>query len=129
MDTTITQATIQRLESVVPVETWRRLAQKARQQGLRAFRLNDDARTWAVTSHSQPGAAYEVTILDGDLLCSCPGSAYYPYCKHRALVLAELGLLGDLAEDRPERRTRSGRRTRARAAQAHPACEPSPASG
>ncbi len=113
MDTTITQATIQGLESMVPAETWRRLAEKARRQGLRAFRLNANARTWAVTSHSQPGAAYEVTILDGDLLCSCPGSAYYPYCKHRALVLAELGLLGDLAEDRPARRSRSRRRARA----------------
>ncbi len=113
MDATTTQATIRRIESVVPLETWRRLAEKARRQGLRAFRLNADARTWAVTSHSQPGAAYEVTILDGDLLCSCPGSAYYPYCKHRALVLAELGLLGDLAEDRPARRSRSRRRARA----------------
>ncbi|GBD15277.1 hypothetical protein HRbin26_00163 [bacterium HR26] len=128
MDTTITQATIERLESVVPVETWRRLAEKAHRQGLHAFRLNDDARTWAVTSHSQPGTAYEVTILDGDLLCSCPGSAYYPYCKHRALVLDELGLLGEFP-DRPERRMRSGHRARARAAQAHPAREPSPASG
>lgn len=128
MDPTMTQATIERLESVVGVETWRRLAEKARRQGLRAFRLNDDARSWAVTSHSQPGTAYEVTILDGDLLCSCPGSAYYPYCKHRALVLAELGLLGELP-NRPERRARAGRRPRVRATQSHQAPEPSPASG
>ena len=128
MDPTMTQATIERLESVVGVETWRRLAEKARRQGLRAFRLNDDARTWAVTSHSQPGTAYEVTILDGDLLCSCPGSAYYPYCKHRALVLAELGLIGELP-NRPERRARAGHRARVRATQSHQAPEPSPASG
>lgn len=95
----------------VSIETWRRLASKALAQRLRAYRLNDDARSWAVTSHSRPGVAYEVTILDGDLLCSCPGSAYYPYCKHRALVLYELGLLGVLSVDPAPRR---GRRAHAR---------------
>lgn len=72
---------------------WRRMAERARKKGVRAFRLNGDPRHWAVTSASQSGVAYEVTILDDELLCSCPGSAYYRYCKHRALVLAELGLL------------------------------------
>jgi len=72
---------------------WRRMAERARKEGVRAFRLNGDPRHWAVTSASQSGVAYEVTILDDELLCSCPGSAYYRYCKHRALVLVELGLL------------------------------------
>ncbi|MCX2728499.1 SWIM zinc finger family protein [Thermomicrobium sp. 4228-Ro] len=72
---------------------WRRMAERARREGVRAFRLNGDPRHWAVTSASQSGVAYEVTILDDELLCSCPGSAYYRYCKHRALVLSELGLL------------------------------------
>ncbi|MDI3339945.1 MAG: SWIM zinc finger domain-containing protein [Sphaerobacter sp.] len=81
-------------DTSVPVATWRRLVEKATREGLRAYRLNGDPRSWAVTSHSQADTAYEVTILDGDLLCSCRGSAFRPYCKHRALVLAMLGLLG-----------------------------------
>jgi hypothetical protein len=80
-------------EQLVPTATWLRMAEKAAREGLRAFRINDDRRAWAVTSHSQDGVAYEVTILDGDLLCSCRGSAFHPYCKHRALVLRELGVL------------------------------------
>lgn len=93
-------------EMYVPWATWRRLAEKAAREGLRAYRLNGDRRAWAVTSHSQTDTAYEVTILDGDLLCSCRGSAFRPYCKHRALVLAELGLLDEAgsgvdAEGRP----------------------------
>lgn len=83
------------LEIRIPPATWRRMAEKAARQGLRAYRLNGDPRSWAVTSHSDADIAYEVTILDGDLLCSCRGSAFRPYCKHRALVLAELGLLDD----------------------------------
>lgn len=77
----------------IDLAIWQRMAERARREGVRAYRLNGDPRHWAVTSASQSGVAYEVTFLDGDLLCSCPGSAYYRYCKHRALVLAELGLL------------------------------------
>ena len=80
-------------EQLVPISTWVRMSEKAEREGLHAFRLNDDRRSWVVTSHSQDGVAYEVTILDGDLLCSCRGSAFHPYCKHRALVLRELGVL------------------------------------
>lgn len=90
-----------KLEITVPRATWRRMADKAAREGLRAYRLNGDSRSWAVTSHSEDGTAYEVTILDGDLLCSCRGSAFHPYCKHRALVLACLGLLGDDRDARP----------------------------
>lgn len=85
--------TTERPTTLIPLEVWYRLAKKARKEGIRAYRLNDDPRYWAVTSGTRPGVAYEVTVLDGDLLCSCPGSAYYPYCKHRALVLTELGIL------------------------------------
>jgi hypothetical protein len=81
------------IEAPVPTATWARMAVKADREGLRAYRLNDDPRSWAVTSGSQDGVAYEVTILDGDLICSCRGSMYHPYCKHRALVLAEIGAL------------------------------------
>lgn len=80
-------------EMVVPAATWSRMAAKALREGLRAYRLNGDRRSWAVTSHSEDGNAYEVTILDGDLICSCRGSMFHPYCKHRALVLHELGVI------------------------------------
>ncbi len=88
------------LEMAVPTATWRRMAEKAAREALRAYRLNGDSRSWAVTSRSAEGVAYEVTILDGDLLCSCRASAFHPYCKHRALVLQELGLL-DGDDDHP----------------------------
>jgi hypothetical protein len=55
--------------------------------------LNGDYRYWAVSSQSDPSVAYEVTMLDGDLLCSCRASEFLPYCKHRALVLDALGAL------------------------------------
>lgn len=87
------------LDALVPATTWSRMADKATREGIRAYRINDDPRAWAVTSHSSREIAYEVTILDGDLLCSCRGSAFHPYCKHRALVLKELGVLGEAPPD------------------------------
>lgn len=78
----------------IAIDTWLRMAERARQAGLRAYRLSGDPRHWAVTSATDPGVAYEVTVLDDALVCSCPAAAYFPYCKHRALVLAELGLIG-----------------------------------
>ncbi len=92
---------VQVMQSTISSETWRRMAEKAAREGLRAYRLNDDKRSWAVTSHSMNEVAYEVTILDGDLLCSCRGSMFHPYCKHRALVLAHLQVLADPIDDRP----------------------------
>lgn len=88
-------------ETIVPTATWQRMSDKARSEGLRAYRLNDDPRSWAVTSHSSGAVAYEVTILDGDLLCSCRGSMFHPYCKHRALVLEELGVLSGTDKQSP----------------------------
>ncbi|HQZ89499.1 MAG TPA: SWIM zinc finger domain-containing protein [Thermomicrobiales bacterium] len=79
--------------TVTPLSIWRRMADKAGREGLRAYRLNGNPRYWAVSSKSDPTAAYEVTVHDGHLLCSCRGSEFRPYCKHRALVLQELGAL------------------------------------
>ncbi|RIK46005.1 MAG: hypothetical protein DCC58_04635 [Chloroflexi bacterium] len=79
--------------TVTPLATWRRMAGKAEKEGLRAYRLNGDPRFWAVSSATNPGVAYEVTVLDGELLCSCRASEFLPYCKHRALVLDALGAL------------------------------------
>lgn len=92
---------VQAMQSAISTETWRRMAEKAAREGLLAYRLNGDKRSWAVTSYSLDEVAYEVTILDGDLLCSCRGSMFHPYCKHRALVLTQLQLLVDEADDRP----------------------------
>lgn len=89
------------LEQVVPISTWLRMSEKAEREGLRAYRINDDQRSWVVTSHSQDGVAYEVTILDGDLICSCRASSFHPYCKHRALVLRVLGALSDVLDAAP----------------------------
>ncbi len=89
------------LEQVVPISTWLRMSEKAEREGLCAFRINNDKRSWVVTSHSQDSVAYEVTILDGDLICSCRGSSFHPYCKHRALVLHELGVFDQVSRDSP----------------------------
>jgi hypothetical protein len=85
--------TVTRMMTVTPLATWLRLAGKAEKEGLRAYRLNGDPRYWAVSSASSPDVAYEVTVLDGDLLCTCRASEFLPYCKHRALVLDELDAL------------------------------------
>ena len=92
---------MQEPQIVVSRHTWVRMAAKAEREGLRAFRINGSNRNWAVTSHTDAGIAYEVTILDGDILCSCRGSEFFPYCKHRALVLRELGLLADPDDAEP----------------------------
>ncbi len=81
--------------TVTPLATWHRMVEKAAHEGLHAYRLNGDPRYWVVSSASEPGVAYEVTALDGDLLCTCRASQFLPYCKHRAMVLDALGALDD----------------------------------
>lgn len=85
--------TVTRLMTVTPLATWRRMAGKAAKERLRAYRLNGDPRYWAVSSATSPEIAYEVTVLDDDLLCTCRASEFFSYCKHRALVLNELDAL------------------------------------
>jgi hypothetical protein len=85
--------------TVTPLETWLRMAHKADKESLRAYRINGDPRYWVVTSRSEPKTAYEVTVHDGDLICSCRASEFLPYCKHRALVLRELGALDTEAHE------------------------------
>jgi hypothetical protein len=85
--------TVTNVKTVTPLATWLRMSGKAEKEGLRAYKLNGDPRYWAVSSKSDPSLAYEVTVLDGDLICSCRASEFLPYCKHRALVLRELGAL------------------------------------
>jgi hypothetical protein len=82
-----------RKNMVTSPSTWRRMADKAQREQLRAYRLNGDPRYWVVSSASDPASAYEVTILADHLLCSCRASEFLPYCKHRATVLRELDAL------------------------------------
>ncbi len=82
-----------RIGTVTPLETWRRMAAKASKEDLRAYRLNGDPRYWVVSSRSEPRTAYEVTVHDDDLICSCRASEFLPYCNHRAHVMRELGVL------------------------------------
>jgi hypothetical protein len=82
-----------RIGTVTPLDTWRRMAAKASKEQLRAYQLNGDPRYWVVSSSSNPTVAYEVTAHDDDLLCSCRASEFLPYCKHRALVMSQLGAL------------------------------------
>jgi hypothetical protein len=91
--------TMTQIGTVTPLETWLRMARKADSEQLRAYRINGDPRFWVVSSKSDPKVAYEVTVRDGDVLCSCRGSEFRSYCKHRALVLRELGAL-NMDEDR-----------------------------
>ncbi len=62
---------------------------------LQAWRVNGDPRFWVVSSKSESQTVYEVNAMDDTLHCSCRGSEFYPYCKHRALVLESLGALAD----------------------------------
>lgn len=84
-----------RRERTTPLSTWHRMAEKARLEHLRAYRLNGDPRYWAVSSATDRGSAYEVTVLADQMLCSCRASEFLPYCKHRAVVLWELGALDE----------------------------------
>lgn len=80
---------------VASMETWRRMARKAHMEHLQAWRVNGDPRFWVVSSKSESQTVYEVNAMDDTLHCSCRGSEFYPYCKHRALVLESLGALAD----------------------------------
>jgi len=70
----------------------RRLAEKARQEGVR-LTLDDDGR-WYASSVSQPGTRHYVTAYS----CDCVGYCNHQRCKHHAALLACLGWL-DLDDD------------------------------
>ncbi len=83
--------TVTHIGTVTPLETWLRMVAKADKEQLRAYRINGDPRYWVVSSSSDPKTAYQVTVHDDDLICSCRASEFRSYCKHRALVMRELG--------------------------------------
>ncbi len=70
-------------------EARRRLAQQARDQGVR-LRLAADGR-WSASSVSQPGAWHYVTGFS----CDCPGFIAHSRCMHHSALLACLGWLPD----------------------------------
>ena len=61
----------------------RRLAEKARAEGVRLYVDRRDQRHYA-SSSSRPGELYFVTLLS----CTCPGFFAHQRCKHHAAILA-----------------------------------------
>ena len=75
-------------------EAWAQALERARANGLVAFNVAGDPRSWFVTSASLPNAGYLVSVNAGHApTCLCRGAEYHDVCQHRALILAQLGLL------------------------------------
>ena len=66
----------------------RRLADKARAEGVRLYVDRRDSRHYAASS-SRPGTRYYVTLLS----CTCPGFFSHQRCKHHSAILAAYGQL------------------------------------
>jgi hypothetical protein len=76
-------------------EALRRLAQVARESGVRLLR--DDAGEMWTTSVSEPGWLYKV---EPDR-CGCRGFAMYRRCRHVAALLSHLGYFDPEPESTP----------------------------
>ena len=75
-------------------EAWAQALERARANGLVAFNVAGDPRSWFVTSASLPNAGYLVSVNAGHApTCLCRGAEFNDVCQHRALVLERLGLL------------------------------------
>lgn len=58
--------------------------------GLKVYRVSGHEDVRFVTSQSEPGLGYLVTLLpDDDAYCSCVGASFGRICQHLALVLAD----------------------------------------
>jgi hypothetical protein len=68
----------------------RRLARKARKEGVQLFRDSRDGRYYA-SSVSHPGKMHYVTGVS----CDCPGFATHQRCKHHSALLMALGWVAD----------------------------------
>ena len=75
----------------------RRLAEKARKEGVKLFHNRDDGR-WFASSVSRPGAIHYVTGYS----CDCRGFARHQRCKHYAALLSALGWLEGSEPSDPE---------------------------
>ena len=71
-------------------EAIRRLAAKARKEGVQLFRDARDGRHYA-SSVSQPGTLHYLTGLS----CDCMGFASHGRCKHHSALLLALGWVAD----------------------------------
>jgi len=67
----------------------RRLAAKARQEGVRLYVDRRDQRHYAAST-SRPGLRYYVTLMS----CTCPGFFAHQRCKHHSAILAAYGQIG-----------------------------------
>jgi hypothetical protein len=78
-------------------EVIRRLAAKARKEGVRLFHDVRDGRHYA-SSVSHPGKLHYVTGLS----CDCPGFASHGRCKHHSALLVALGWVADDSTVEPD---------------------------
>lgn len=75
----------------------RRLAAKARRQGVKLYRDAKDGRYYA-SSVSRPGLMHYVTGVS----CDCAGFAEYARCKHHSALIVALGWLVEDPAPEPE---------------------------
>ena len=88
---------IRRQRQVTP-ERWQAALRRAYDDSLDLFRVNDTGEWFATSASERTLSGGTVYRVSRDA-CSCPaGAAGDPVCKHRALLLAELGYL-DLDPD------------------------------
>src|SRR5699024_7548474 len=80
-----------------PEQAILRLAQKARDEGVRLFRDPRDGRHYA-TSVSQPGRLHYVTGIS----CDCLGFISHQRCKHHSALLVALGWVTSDHDPEPE---------------------------
>jgi hypothetical protein len=78
-------------------EAIRRLAAKARKEGVQLYRDSRDGRYYA-SSVSHPGKMHYVTGLS----CDCPGFATHQRCKHHSALLVALGWVADNSTVEPD---------------------------
>lgn len=74
-----------------------RLAQKARESGVKVLRDRRDGRFY-VSSASTPGLFHYVTAVS----CDCKGFASHGRCMHHSALLVALGWVGDEPTPEPE---------------------------
>jgi len=67
----------------------RRLAEKARAEGVKLYVDRRDQRHYAAST-TRPGDLYYVTLLS----CSCRGFIAHQRCKHHAALLSAYGQIG-----------------------------------
>jgi hypothetical protein len=51
-------------------------------EGLAKVLSGPSARRFRITSESHQGVDYDVTVVDADVTCSCPGFEYRGQCRH-----------------------------------------------